>query len=605
MTSSVRLSAGGVPGQIPGGAAPQRSSLQGSDSMQFLIDQQKESTHLGGGAGSSLLGSNGASSGLVFASSSSSSREASSSNVVAKQNSHPSPLTVFFGVTEQVRKSWILFCRWISNNNSFAVLMTLLTLYALVGDDLRLALTEKQHDQYFNMMTYLSLAIFTCSFGKNDYYGGFFFYLDIVSTLSLILDITWLAEELFTSPEEEGGSGGGGGGVARVGRASRMGTRMGRVVRVIRVLRLVRIFKLYKAHLERKRKREAALLAPGERQVFADAGEEEDEVEESRVGKKLSEMTTRRVILVVLVMLIAVPLFIKGPGAVPRTTCPARGILFRSDGFLSEKDVYMDAATYAATGIWTSFREYIVLDDQVMKMLKEKVMSALLGDALEHRYSAVICTEKHLHFLYYHNWHGDYSGSDKANPHSVKDRVFWVGYLTNPESQSCLNCLEIAERARLGSSNSSDYYHDADVYADQESLFESKPIPEEHKQKLMQVWDRNCEEKMHLMLKGVSYRRLRYGASVAYPQDKPCPRDLRYNEIQLVGPMAVPNLLLDEYQDLEKMVFVWYLDLTPWTSLEAVFNMGQTLFVLVCLLVGSMLFAKDANKLVLRKSHGC
>lgn len=81
-------------------------------------------------------------------------------------------------------------------------------------------------------------------------------------------------------------------------------------------------------------------------------------------------------------------------------------------------------------------------------------------------------TEKHLHFLYYHNWHGDYSGSDKANPHSVKDRVFWVGYLTPPGTSPAT--LEIAERARLGSSNSSDYYHDAEYWAIPSSTWDAR-----------------------------------------------------------------------------------------------------------------------------------
>ncbi|CAD7957137.1 unnamed protein product [Amoebophrya sp. A120] len=513
----------------------------------------------------------------------------------------------FFAI---VKKNWIGFCRFFSNNNTFAVVMTLLTFYALVGDDLRLALTEKQHDPIFNGMTYASILIFSFevlvyTWGKADYYGGFFFYLDIVSTLSLVLDITTLAEELFTSPEDEGGGGQGGGGVARVGRASRMGTRMGRVVRVIRVIRLVRIFKLYKAHLERKRKREREqqnmLLPPGERQVFSDAAvdDEEHEVEESRVGKKLSEMTTRRVILVVLVMLIAVP-------------------LFRSDGLLSTKDLYMDAASYSVNSIWDSFRRYLI------EVKKVHIAGASATEAEIRRRDAErnAYERKHLHFLYYHNWHGTYdSGSGySVNPHSVKDRVFWVGFFFQPSANA--EWQEIAEHATLGNSS---YYNDSAHWAlpsgtwdakyrasrqpsaSVDGVYESNAIPDEFKENLKQVWNGNCEEKVDLFFQ--SYIRRRYGASIAHPQDKRCPKDLRYNEIGLVAPMICESeacgrdtddvFLRQQYPELESMVFVWYFDLTPWTSLEAVFNMFQTFFVLLLLLVGSMLFAKDANKLVL------
>lgn len=50
-----------------------------------------------------------------------------------------------------------------------------------------------------------------------------------------------------------------------------------------------------------KRKREAMLAQHG-----LNAGQENDE---SKVGKKLSDLTTRRVIILVLIMLCSVPIF--------------------------------------------------------------------------------------------------------------------------------------------------------------------------------------------------------------------------------------------------------------------------------------------------------
>merc|ERR1719316_806879 len=77
---------------------------------------------------------------------------------------------------------------------------------------------------------------------------GFFFYLDIISTLSLILDVSWIGELLFCQGDDDAA----GGNAIRASRASRAGTRAARVVRIIR---LIRIIKLYKAIQDAKAKK--------------------------------------------------------------------------------------------------------------------------------------------------------------------------------------------------------------------------------------------------------------------------------------------------------------------------------------------------------------
>lgn len=74
--------------------------------------------------------------------------------------------------------------------------MTMLTTYALFGDDIRLAATHVSVDKYFYLSSIVCLAFFTLeiiaqSFVKENYWLNFFFWLDIVSTLSLIPDIGW------------------------------------------------------------------------------------------------------------------------------------------------------------------------------------------------------------------------------------------------------------------------------------------------------------------------------------------------------------------------------------------------------------------------------
>eukprot|EP00971_Amphidinium_carterae_P095390 1887351-Amphidinium_carterae.1 len=83
-----------------------------------------------------------------------------------------------------------------------------------------------------------SLEISLSCLGKDDYFGGFFFFLDVISTASLLLDISWVSDGIFERSDKEGDAGS-----ARASRTARIGAKAGRVVRVIR---LVRILKLYK-----------------------------------------------------------------------------------------------------------------------------------------------------------------------------------------------------------------------------------------------------------------------------------------------------------------------------------------------------------------------
>jgi class 3 adenylate cyclase len=263
---------------------------------------------------------------------------------------------------------------------SYTTLMTVLTIYALFGDDVRVSAFDKDADVSFWSITVVCLFFFTLeiilgSLCKQDYWLGFFFWLDLVSTISLITDIGWVWNQV-TSGSEAGDNATKATQIARAGRASRAGTRAARIIRIIRVIRLIRIVKLYKMAKDSKKQGEAGLLVRGstnfragavkkapvtvvpdrafvneesagvslsadfsgsqideevqdepvrnpsashaEASVEAGDGEvkeieeEKDEKvhEQSKVGKQLSELTTRRVIMLVLGVLFGVPFFL-------------------------------------------------------------------------------------------------------------------------------------------------------------------------------------------------------------------------------------------------------------------------------------------------------
>jgi TM2 domain-containing membrane protein YozV len=77
--------------------------------------------------------------------------------------------------------------------------MSLVTIFALFGDDLRIWFTTKDSDPYFYAGLSLSFLLFTIEVLINscvvdDFKYSFFFWLDIIATLSLITDIGWVIE---------------------------------------------------------------------------------------------------------------------------------------------------------------------------------------------------------------------------------------------------------------------------------------------------------------------------------------------------------------------------------------------------------------------------
>ena len=110
---------------------------------------------------------------------------------------------------------------------------------------------------------------------------GFYFWLDLLSTLSLLPDIGWIWNPIVGEETTAGGHTA----AIKGAKGARAGTKAGRAVRIVRLVRMVRIVKLYK-------------MTAGDDSVDQD---EDNGAEPSKVGKKLTELTTRRVIMITLV----------------------------------------------------------------------------------------------------------------------------------------------------------------------------------------------------------------------------------------------------------------------------------------------------------------
>ena len=152
------------------------------------------------------------------------------------------------------------------DSTACSIYMTVITIYALFGDDIRLIAFTKGADPYFWGLTTwclfcFALEIVLACYAKEGYFNSFFFWLDIISTVSLITDIGWIMgtgdsyvyiyiyiyqylEDYWQAWAEwlrvQGQEG------TNIYIYIYIYIRTTRVIRVVRLIRLVRIVKLYK-----------------------------------------------------------------------------------------------------------------------------------------------------------------------------------------------------------------------------------------------------------------------------------------------------------------------------------------------------------------------
>ena len=129
--------------------------------------------------------------------------------------------------------------------------MTLLTLFALFGDDFRLWFAVKDADSYFFAILTVSFILFFFEIMINsgvqdDFKYSFFFWLDIIATVSLLPDIEFIVlgfEALLGLKPSSAAVDAIPGNLAVVAGAD---DKLTKVIKSLRLIRLIRIIKLYK-----------------------------------------------------------------------------------------------------------------------------------------------------------------------------------------------------------------------------------------------------------------------------------------------------------------------------------------------------------------------
>jgi len=432
-------------------------------------------------------------------------------------------------------------CFTIVENKPFMIFGTLITVWALGGDDIKLLTTDKPSDAIFDGMVIFCIVFFsievvmTC-IGKDDYFMGFFFILDVISTGTLFMDLTVVAEALFGGSDDDLSK-------ARSSRTARVGAKMGRVVRVLRLIRIVKLFKVISSQQQNQRTRPPKHILDED---FDEHVEEEEDTsdKESLVGKKLSARMTQRTIVLVLSMLLFLPLL----RVEPLDRLPTSG-LFGSENVLQ---------AYLRSEHDPSSRP--LYEEAVLKM------------------------------LYYHNWFTGQQlcpGLSAGCSNNFLSHTFWVGIGTRNKDLAFLR--NKAENTSLSEDQVKAW--EENQASSKDKMFIYGNMPEEVVDRLGSPWETECQINgiWHI---GVSVLGEKIPGKVDYAVK--CPNHLRYNEVERFTPRL---LTLDAY---DEWFFVFYNDQRPFARSEAAMSIFTTIFICVILCIAAIFFTSTANVLVLQ-----
>lgn len=209
--------------------------------------------------------------------------------------------------------------QWLLDQAKFEVsikfddIMMLMTVFALFGDDIRTIHAPKSYDQGFNVVTTIVLACFIFELVLNSwskssvqrkpfkiqgYLFSFYFWLDLIAIISLFPDVPSIAQPTGMDILSQSGN----------------NSNYSRAGKVVRMVRLVRIVRLYKIQSERRKEEKYAdeverlvmqgVYTPEEGMMMV----QKSATRQSKVGAELSDTTTKRVIVLILIMLILIPI---------------------------------------------------------------------------------------------------------------------------------------------------------------------------------------------------------------------------------------------------------------------------------------------------------
>mmetsp|Transcript_26430 Transcript_26430/g.47679 ORF Transcript_26430/g.47679 Transcript_26430/m.47679 type:complete len:1059 (+) Transcript_26430:87-3263(+) len=499
---------------------------------------------------------------------------------------------MIFNLRDPEKVAWLRAkSRRLNSDWRFTVLTTVLTVYALFGDDMRLASTHRRIDELFNAVTIIAVLVFAVEIvvqclGQDEYFLGFFFSLDLGSTITLAFDLTWVSNELFCGTGE--------GEALKTSRAGRAGARASRTVRIIRLMRLVKLYKAYRVAVEKRKEEEYRQmklyqsLQPGEsmpeteadKSEFAvdqDADEdigkddaaqkegEESQKSETRVGKKLSDMTTRRVIILVLVMLVFLPQFSPHSGG----------------NILTSSVEFQDSAKFAADIIHNRWKNWCGNTNSSTSSTWCFGETSTPNDGnKDMRYSNRFELEKALLDFIYQHHHGSFFW-----------QLYWVGVDSKTVDRDDIGLMAALNNAAWLGQDLTVPRNDVSTTWDQRFVRsgfgagEVQSLSVEAVDRLTGPWQEACPPGTGVVVQKESRADGPTGCSIS--------QELRCQEVEYVTAFALSD------EELNTFTYIFAFDQRPLTQMEAALSILQTIFICLAVGVGAMWFSKDANELLL------
>lgn len=440
----------------------------------------------------------------------------------------------------------VMWASRIAEHWAMVWLTTFATVWILVCDDIRLYFASKHEDPFFEAIVIFAIFLFTLdtiinALAKPEYLWSFFFFLDVASTITLVLDIPRLQESMHKKFDNDD---------ARSGdrtQYAKMGAKAARVVRVIRLIRLVRLYKIFLIGMERRMLGLMFKTPPKTEDPTFDIDEAMDDDDamrqQTQVGKKLSDVTMKRVIFLVLAMLVCVP------------------PLEANEGLK-----FAWSPNYGAEEVQHMFQSY--LNRVVDRTVYEQTL---------------------LRYAFYHNWFSRHFNTCPKTgtvcPRLYYTQLFWLGV----RGQDHALVKERAMQAQISETAARDFNSDA---GHQETFFSYSQMPPYAVRALYSDWTDTCSKNIK-----EDFGSVLYGTSLIANQAVGsilCPGDLRSQEVKTVVPRVLTKA------DYDRFRFVFFFDLRPFVQEGALYSMSVTGFVCVALCVAAMCFASDASRLVLR-----
>lgn len=189
-------------------------------------------------------------------------------------------------------------CSAISDARPTMVAMGLVTVFALFGDDVRLAWLPPSADLGFLVATFAAMTLSFAEVAVNvvgkreSYLWSFVFFMDLLTASSLLVDCSmlWVGQSAVEGADT----------LRRIGR---LGAQAGRLVRIVRLVRLVRLNRVLAA-IERVRamRKESQRKSASGSQGAGNGSSGRRATQPSMVGRRYADASSRAVVLLVLLL---------------------------------------------------------------------------------------------------------------------------------------------------------------------------------------------------------------------------------------------------------------------------------------------------------------